>query len=261
MTSLATFRSAVRVRVQDTAVTPIYADSVYDSALTRGMGRINMDLGTSYTLSPATVPTQYDYLVELRGTIEMCYVRGAEGAATPEGSTPSMANPRRVQVKDLYMEAQEVRLRGPQYWLDLAKALSAEYNDLVERLGSGDDFGVDRTVQVGTMFRNSLRSGARTNYNRITPYTPNTLIAGLYGGAVQLSWEAVRNPYFRSHVIERSENDDFAEFEVVFQTSDTHRTQCDDNPGDGTWYYRIRNKYASGSSLDTLSDVVEVVLA
>jgi len=55
---------------------PLYLDAYYIDSIESGMGRMNLDLDSSYTVG--SLPVKYEYLLELRSTINMCYVRGGE---------------------------------------------------------------------------------------------------------------------------------------------------------------------------------------
>lgn len=211
---------------------PIYAQYKYEEAIGRGLGRINTDLKKSYTLP--TLPAKYEYLAELRGTIEMCLVRAGEGAT---GNTGTESQYQSVTVPNFSVSKVPEQRMGPKYWFDLAMHLENEYEKLL------DDILYDeadrKTVQSAIMFRTSRTTGRRTNRVMDSPLPPAEPAISESGGVVSLVWEPTKDVHFREYRVLRSESADFTEFEIVRTIYDNHRSQSSDSPGSGTWFYRV----------------------
>ena len=95
---------------------PLYLDSYYIDSIESGMGRLNLDLDSAYTVG--TLPVKYEYLLELRSTINMCYVRGGEGASGDVEDFPNVPDSI-VTVPQLSVQRQQMPLEGPKYWLKI----------------------------------------------------------------------------------------------------------------------------------------------
>lgn len=230
----------VRARVHDNVYhddkidRPLYVDSVYVDAIDSGLGRLNLDLDSAYSV--ATVPVKYEYLLTLRATINLCYVRGAEGASGDVEDFPNVPDAI-VTVPQLSVQRQQMSLEGPKYWLKLAEKLDEEYLNALARLADRGDEGA--TIQQYVMSRPSLRTGRRTSYEYDLPLTAPDVSVSVAGGRVFINWSIVQDVYFRYYTVERSSRSDFSEKYVVFQSSDNHDLECSDTPASGTWYYRV----------------------
>jgi len=225
----------VRRRVDDAGVTPIYADVYYSDALEAALGRLNIDIHTDYTRS--NLPAKYLYPLELLATIDMCYVRGTEGA----DATPAVGAVQTVTVPNLSVtKSTGGEPAGPDYWLELAERLSDDYAAAVAAITDIRE-SADTGIQVGTIFRTSLRTGRRTPYVMDTALTATTLAAEVDGTSVALTWTAVYEHHFSRYLIKRAPTDAFVEADTVEVVSeyDNHTVTYTDTPGVGTWYYKI----------------------
>lgn len=214
---------------------PLYLDSYYIDSIDSGMGRINLDLDSAYTIG--SLPVKYEYLLELRATINMCYVRGGEGASGDVEDFPNVPDAI-VTVPQLSVQRQQMPLEGPKYWLKMAEKLDSEYQDTLMRLQDRGDEGPE--IQQYTMSRMSLRTGRRMPYVYDKPITAPEFSVSVNSGTVTLNWSVIYNEYFRLYEIERSENSDFSTKVVVFSTSDNQVSSFKQNPGNGTYYYRLK---------------------
>jgi len=231
----------VRARVHDSidhdvrdANRPLYLDSHYEDSVVSGLGRLNLDLDAGYTV--VTLPSKYEYLLELRSTINMCYVRGAEGASSDVEDFPNVPD-YMVSVPQLSVQKQQMSVDGPKFWLRLVDKLENEYNNAIARLEARGDEGAE--IQQMAMSRMSLRTGRRTQYVYDKAITAPDMSVGLVGGKVQITWGAVYDQYFRSYEVQKSSVVDFSTTFVVFTSSDNHDVSFLDSPNAGTWYYRI----------------------
>ena len=231
----------VRARVHDTIAhdvrsdRPLYLDSYYIDSLESGLGRINLDLDSAYSV--ATLPVKYEYLLELRGTVNMCYVRGAEGASGDVEDFPDVPD-QIVTVPQLTVQRQQMPLDGPKYWLMLAEKLENEYLSALQRLQDRGDEGAE--IQQYTMMRRSLRTGRRMSYvhdKAITP--PEGFAVSVSNGVVSIVWGVVYDDYFNYYELQRSNVADFSTSTSVYTSSDNHDYLFKDTPSAGTWYYRL----------------------
>jgi len=243
----------IRRRVHDTT-SELYSDDVYGDCINRGRQRINFDLSTSYALSDW--PTTYEYLLELRGTIEMCYIRGAEGASSEvsDGPSSSVAS---VSVPNLSVAKSSITYAGPEYWLDLAERLEAEYNRAlpgVEAVEEGVEGGSDGISQ-SYMYRTSMRTGAKTQYmfDRGVGAT-SSVATTTVGSEITISWAAIYDNAFSHYLVERGSTSLMADAETVATVTDNHTVSYADTPGVGVHYYRV--VVVNSNDLRSESDVV-----
>lgn len=234
---------------------PLYIDGYYEDAIVSGLGRLNLDLDSSYTVN--TLPVKYEYLIELRGTINMCYVRGAEGASGDVEDFPNVPD-QIVTVPQLTIQRQQMPLEGPKYWLKLAEKLEEEYNNAFARLESRGDEGAE--IQQYVMMRRSLRTGRRMSYDYDKPITPpDDFAVGVVGGVVQGSWSVVYDEYLDYIQIFRSSDPDFSTSQIVVTYSDNHDNKFTDTPSAGTWYYKGVLTNSNDLTSETLVASVVVV--
>lgn len=214
---------------------PLYLDSYYFDSIESSIGRLNLDLDSSYTV--ASLPVKYEYLLELRATINMCYVRGGEGASGDVDDFPNVPESI-VTVPQLSVQRQQMPLDGPKYWLKMAEKLDMEYQSALSRLQDRGDEGPE--IQQYTMSRLSLRTGRRMPYVYDKPIQVPDFSVALDNGRVLLQWGIVYDEYFRLYEIERSLNSDFSTSSIIFTTSDNQVSRYIDNSQSGTYYYRLK---------------------
>jgi len=232
----------IRSRVHDTVShhesrdegRPVYLDNHYIDSVYSGLGRINLDLDSAYTID--LLPTKYEYLLEVRGTINMCYVRGGEGASGDVEDFPNVPD-QIVTVPQLTVQRQQMPLEGPKYWLKLAEKLEDEYNNALLRLQDRGDEGAG--IQQAVMTRMSLRTGRRMSYMFDDPIAVPDFAIALSGSSVKITWGRVQDAYFNFYHVERAVNNDFSTSSAIFTTSDNQISTFTDTPVAGEWYYRL----------------------
>jgi|TARA_R110000824_G_scaffold191950_2_gene373833 hypothetical protein len=231
----------IRARVHDSVAhddrqnRPLYLDSYYHDSVYSGLGRINLDTDSNYTID--TLPAKYDYLAEVRGTINMCYVRGAEGASGDVEDFPNVPDSI-VTVPQLTVQRQQMPLEGPKYWLKLAERLEEEYRNAIARLEDRGDEGAQ--IQQAVMTRMSLRTGRRTPYIHDKPITiPDGFAVSVSGTDVSIIWGVVYDDYFSRYLLLRSPDLGFSSSVEIYTSSDNHDEKYVDSPGVGTWYYKL----------------------
>jgi len=232
---------------------PLYLDNHYIDSIDSGLGRLNLDLDSSYAI--ATLPTKYEYLLELRGTINMCYVRGAEGASSDVEDFPNVPD-YMVSVPQLSVQKQQMSVDGPKYWLRLVDKLENEYNNAIARLEARGDEGAE--IQQMAMTRPSLRTGRRTQYVYDKAITAPDVAVAVVNGKVQITWNPIYDIYFRLYEIQRSSSADLSTTSVIYQSSDNHDVSFTDTPSVGTWYYRLAT--VNSNNLYGYSQVASVVV-
>ena len=224
----------VRRRVSDARTPELYADVYYEDAVDRSLQRLNMDLASAYTVE--SLLAKYEYLLELRTTIEMALIRGGEGASSAvsdDGTAPAQA----VTVPNLTVSRAIRAKRGPEHWLDLAARLEDEYERLFLQLeGTGE--AVEQVV-MGEITRQSLRTGGKSPYRLARPLTAVDIAVSLDGLTVSLTWTQNRQELFSHYSVERSATPGFTSYIVIARSPNCQSFGVDDEPGLGTWYYRV----------------------
>jgi len=257
MADITTLIRRVRARIHDNVGQqddrPLYLDSVYNDSIESGVGRINLDLDSSYSVP--TLPVKYEYLLELRATINMCDVRGGEGASGDVEDFPNVPDSI-ITVPQMTLQRQQMSLEGPKYWLKLAEKLDGEYLNALARLSDRGDEGAE--VQQYVMSRTSLRTGRRMPYMYDSAIPAPDFSASHSNGSVALSWGIVMDEYFRIYEVERSETSDFSTSRVVYSSSDNHDLLYIDRPSAGQWYYRL--KVINSNDLKSYSGTASVTV-
>jgi hypothetical protein len=216
---------------------------------------MNLDLDSGYSIQ--TLPVKYEYLAELRGTVNMCYVRGAEGATGDVEDFPNVPD-QIVTVPQLTVQRQQMPLDGPKFWLRLAEKLENEYLEALARLRDRGDEGAE--IQQFIMSRMSLRTGRRMAYVYDKPIeVPEGFALSVSGGVVSISWGVVYDQYFNYYELQRSTSPQFPTTFGVYALSDNHDNFFNDFFGQGTWYYRlaIYNSNDLVSYSETASAVIQ----
>lgn len=245
MAVLADIVTKVRRRVHDfnRDPDPLYADAYYEDSIETGLSRINVDLGTSHTVP--TLPDRLVGVLVIRGTIEMCYIRGGEGASADVSDLPEAALAG-FSVPNLSITQAVGSIQGPEYWLALAEKLEDDYRTLIdseEEEGDPAD-GVERVssdIEMAHKLRRSMRTGRMTPYAMVRPLPARTAALALNGGTVTISWDTLYHHDFAEYRVERSGAADaaMADPTELVRIDDNHTVSSTDNPGSGRWYYRV----------------------
>jgi hypothetical protein len=258
MASLRNLIARIRRRVQDSDLKsenrPLYADIFYSDAVDRGLAELNLDLEVSYTL--ATIPAAQDFLLELRATIEMCYIRAAEGGSTLVSDFPESPI-QTLSVPNLSVNKFGTPAEGPKFWRNLCDVLEGQYQRLLKKLGVDDD--VSGSVKQAVMLRTSMRTGGRRPYAYDTSFTALAATVAESGGVVSLAWAATLDERFARYDINRSADSEMADPERIAVISDNHTVTYDDeSPGTGTWYYTVT--IVNNNNLSQASDILLIVV-
>jgi hypothetical protein len=239
-----TLINKIRRRVHDTLALegetqPKYTDEFYNDCIDRGIAVLNYDIAKSYTLG--TIPTRLEYMLELRATLEMCMIRGAEGATSnivsdlPELPVQTLALPNGFSKTNHFLG-----LEGPKYWVNLAKTLEDQYKKLLNaELLLNDDS--TSQVQVGYLYRKSLRTGRHSHYVMDKPLTPPDISYELIGNNVRFEWEVIHSDFLSYYAIDRADNPLFDNFvqEWITYDNQVHKYISKNLPL-GTYYFRLR---------------------
>ena len=258
MADTRTLMGRVRRRVHDHETTsddyPIYSDEIYTDSLDRALSRVNLDLQTAYSL--ATLPVKYEYLVEIRGALEMCYIRGGEGASRDVDALPDPPSAMLVLPSGYTHQQQQMPLDGPKYWLRLAEMLDREYKDSIEAAFNSADADA---ISVVYSTRIRSRTGRRGPYWLDKPITAPALTLSVAAGVVTVGWDAVYSPDFSRYSLERAPDVDFTSITVVLLDSDNHTTSHSETPVAGTYYYRL--KLTNTNDINSYSETGTAIVA
>lgn len=232
----------VRRRVHDAIFEgedrPLYNNDTYSDALDRGLMRVNLLLASGYTV--ATLPTKVEYLVELRTTIELCYIRGAEGATGYVSDAPDLAVQTLTLPTGFTQSTSQMSYEGARFWKNLAEILEAEFKDIIDEVQNALDPSLG-AVHVGVVQRRSLRTGRATSYHYDRALTAPDISVALSGSNVVIQWEPVLSEFLESYVLERSLTNDFSTIKEVFLTFDNQaKLYLDLNLAQNLYYYRLK---------------------
>lgn len=236
------------------SVKPFYPNYVYKDAVERGLSRVNLDIDQNYSL--AQLPLKYTYLLEIRATIEMCWVRAAEDATDDIHQNPSGAV-QSVSVPNLSVSSTVSAKRGPKFWVELARALEAEYENLLAKFDMADGTTAS-TVQSQVVFRTNRATGRRTPRVMDSPIPAPAFAVGVEGGMVLLSWDVVRDMQFRVYQVRASADAQMGDAKVIYVQPDNHITKFVDEPGSGTWFYQLT--LVNMNQLKSVTPIVEVTI-
>ena len=261
MASQAALITRVRRRVHDAEFNeaedlPHYVNEVYVDCLNRSIMRVNLVLQTDYTI--ATVPTKVEYLVELRSTIEMCHIRGAEGATGDVTDAPDLAIQTITLPAGFTQSSSQMSYEGARFWRNLASTLEREFEDIVGDVKNALDPS-NGEVQVGYMQRISNRTRRALSYYYDRPLTAPDIAVSVSGSTVTITWEPLLTEFLERYVVERS-TDSFGTTTEVYTTFDNQiTTYADTNVPVGTYKYRLRVVNSNGISSYSPDSNVEVV--
>lgn len=261
MADLATLTESIRERVFDNVVDaqaepprPLYVDATYERAIRRGLARVNIDLSEDWTL--ATVPVKWEYMVELRGTIEMCRLRAGEGGSSL--ITEESGEVQSVSVPNLTVTNAVTPSRGARAWSDLCKDLEEEYGELLEAASAV--LGTAATdVTVGTVVRRSILTGRHIPYEEIKALpAPSDFAVSVADGVVTVSWSPILHLRVAQYLVDRADNAAMANSERVATISDNRSGTTEDSPGAGEWHYQVTVVDDQGQKTSTVSGEVNV---
>lgn len=235
----------------------MYADLFFVEAIDRGVRQVNLDdLGSTFS-SIVDVTTDRELLVELRATIEMCYVRSAEAASSDISDPPARDVPQTLIVPNLQIGHSPITYKGPEFWLDLAERLEEQYANLLDAIDQEE--GAGAAVTQGVMTAVSLRTGGIRAYRNDVGPSVGAFATSVTLGTVVLSWGIVTVDTFARYEVQRGLSSDMANAQTVEILTDNHSVTATDEPGLGTWYYRIAA--VNRNNLRGFSAVSEVVVA
>ena len=257
-----TLINKIRRRVHDTLTLdgeqqPKYTDEYYQDCIDRAISVLNYDLAKAYSLG--TIPVRLEYMLELRSTIEMCMIRGAEGATSnivsdlPELPVQTLALPNGFSKTNHFLG-----LDGPKYWSALAKTLEEQYKKLLNaELLLDDDSGSQ--IQVGYLYRKSQRTGRHSHYVMDRPLPLPEYSYEIIGNNVRFQWEVLHSDFLSYYEICRSTDPLFETNVRVHVDYDNQKTKyIDKNLPIGTYYYRF--SVINSNDLRTDSSIMEVII-
>jgi hypothetical protein len=217
---------------------PLYNNDVYLDALNRGLMRVNLILSKNYTVD--TVPTKVEYLVELRTTIEMCHVRGAEGATGDVSDNPDLAIQTLTLPAGFTQSTSQMSYEGARFWRNLSERLEREFQEIVDEVQNALDPTLG-AIHVGVIQRKSLRTGRATSYHYDRALPAPDISVAKSGSNVVIQWEPILSEFLETYALERSTDVDFTNYEQVYSTYDNQaKMYLDLNLAQGHYYYRLK---------------------
>lgn len=230
---------SVRRRVADFDEPRKYDDAYYKDAISFSIQKLNHDFGEAYSVA-SDVPFAREFLLIKLATIEMAFIRAAEGAEgeNSDGDSTRFTN---IAVPDLSVsDGSDSASRGPSFWMSLVGKLQSEYDgEIGESAGQNSGGG---TIEVGYLHRVSKTTGGYAN-RKTDPGLPAVILGtpSVSGRSVTLAWSRLLRNDFLFYEITRAQSASFAGEVVVKQQSDNHITEhTEENVPAGNWYYRVK---------------------
>ena len=256
MADIASLILRVRRRVHDALSedVPHYSDDVYNDALNRALDRVNLALGENHTV--AQLPTRAEYLVELRTTIEMCFIRGAEGTTGDVTDNPDLPPQSLTLPGGFTQSSQQMSYEGPRFWLRLAERLEQEYRDILDDVI--DSISAGSAITMGVIQRMSNRSRRAMSYFYDRPLGAPDIAVSVSSNNVLLGWQPVLSEFLETYRIERSQ-DDFITITEVFVTHDNQVNMYID-AGVLAGVYKYRLKVVNTNDLASYSPIAQVTI-
>lgn len=202
--NLADTINKVRRKVSDyyagDALQQKYTDDYYEDAIEFGLGRLNGDLETSYSIN--TVPSKYEWVVVLLASIEMCNTRAFE-----ESSNTDTGAVKRLEVEGYESEFYEKLKISAKDWLKLAEDMEKRYQDWLQNNITEDLEDAPEFATVNMHIPSLRKGGAFLDYVQDRGIPAPTLTITLNAGATYptLSWSAVYDSQFATYAIRRIE--------------------------------------------------------
>jgi len=256
MADQATMVLKVRRKVNDwksgVALDQTFEDIYYEDAIDFGMGRFNCDTNNSYTL--LSLPSKYDWLIELLAAIEMC-----EAMVSVSNNTSSGAGaPLRTEVNGLEVWFQPAKEATAADLVKLCKELEAKYLAWLTRNGADIPDPDERPLMTSSVVLREDVGRGRANSRREVD-RPLDAVSGLSVATVatgsKLTWTVVYETQFSKYVVQRILTGEDWDDDAVVVTSiyDNHISKFTDTSSlvAGTYEYRIvlynRNNITSDS--------------
>lgn len=261
MSSLPNLIQRIRRRVHDAQIDedknlPHYADAVYTDALNRALMRVNLALGSDYSIMSAT--SRIDFLLELRGTIEMCHVRGAEGATGDVYDAPDLAPQTITLPGGLTHSHQQMSYEGARFWRQLTQTLEAEYTQVLEDVRRSLDDTQNGDIVVGVIQRLNHRERRASSYAYDRPLRAPDISVSSVLNRVTIAWSPLLTEFLSHYAVERS-TDNFATKRDVYVTFDNQvKMYIDAVASAGTYQYRLR--VSNTNELYSYSPIAEITV-
>jgi hypothetical protein len=246
----------VRRRVADYTEDRKYDDVWYQDAIEHGIQKLNFDFDETYATVP-DVPSNRTFLLVKLATIEMCWMRGSEGAVGDSDIENVDTQFTSVAVPDLSVTDNNAESsRGPSYWMKLADKLQAEYD---EEVGSKAGQNTGGLVEVGITRKISLTHGGFIK-RKLDPGLPAvTITATVDGSDVLIEWSLLQREDFLHYEVVRDSDPTFKTEVVIKQEQDIHVTEyTDEDVNAGTWYYRVKTVNPNLLKTDSSSAIAVV---
>ena len=249
----------IRNRVRDAVSPYVYDDNVYRYEIANAVDWVNIRVKppTPIVYVPGGAPSglesvgsPYSYFIFLKASAEMALLRGAEGVESSDGS----ASRTEIELPNLRIEKDFKNSLGARYWLDLAKALEAEIEALLEEMP-------ERGALVQSVYatRRSIVTGGRM-VRELDSALPASTLSGIAAARkITMSWTIVKSVYFRRYNLVRVDADnEYIEEVRVFYDNHVASVVFTVNAADT---YRFQLWTVNGNELVSKSNVVSLTVA
>lgn len=202
MADIAVIIRKVRRKVYDYSAPQFYDDGWYEDAIDDGLGRLNFDCGTSYSI--ATLPENTVWLAVLLATINMCYIRSRELHQDPNFNDDIVGNVRRLEVDGLETEFFDKDTPAPIDWLKYAEELEDQYRKFKDQQPELDT--ETPVVSVATVLRENLRNNRglkNSSMDKALSAAELSPSITYTSNGVELYWNPVYSTQFYCYIIER----------------------------------------------------------
>jgi hypothetical protein len=249
----------IRNRVRDAVSPYTYDDNVYRYEIANAVDWVNIRVKppTPIVYVPGGTPSglesvgsPYSYFIFLKAAAELALMRGSEGVEGSESSTSRTE----LELPNLRIEKEFKNALGPRYWMDLAKALEAEIEALLEEMP-------ERGALVQSVYatRRSIVTGGRMVRELDSALPASTLSGSAVGRKFTMSWTIVKSVYFRRYNLVRINADnEYIEEVRVFYDNHIDSVIFTVNKADT---YRLQLWTVNGNELVSKSNVVVLTVA
>jgi hypothetical protein len=228
----------VRRRVADYNEPRKYGKRYYDDAIAFAIDKLNHDLDTTYSVS-SDVPAGRIFLLVKLASIEMCYIRAAEGAS---GDSTEAEETRITSITVPDLSASDGNTgdsRGPTFWMKLADRLQTEYDDEV---GGKADQIPGGIIEVDVFRKISLTNNGFRKRSIDPGLDAVTVDIPLVDGQdVLITWSKLLTEGFLYYEVTRDTSSTFANETIIRREPDNHEIEyTDEGLSPGTYYYRVK---------------------
>lgn len=248
--------------VMDTTAV-LYADEYYIDAVDDGLNRFNADTGNVYTIT--TLPSKYEHMIVLLGTIEMCTVRAGESTDSSDTSGAPSGKLMRVQVPGMETWWHAPQDIGSAGWLKLCEQLEDRYQDWLEDEGfdtvDGDDLP---TVYSYTVMREDLsnnRAWRRPEIDKGLTAPTDLAVAFAASGRI-FTWTPLYHTQHQFYQLQHKlSTEEWEDVEIMATIYDNHIATYTDASTLDAETYTFRLAIYNRNNIATYTNEISVVVS